>query len=96
VLDSANDGLFDLERHGWLLVGNAHACLGNVQSAEQAADRAEQYVWPIGEHPETVRQICALDKALLDYLNRPARACGATATPTEEGSTGNGDTEPAP
>jgi hypothetical protein len=96
VLDSANGGLFALERHGWLLVGNAHACLGNVQSAEQAADRAGQYAWPIGEDPETVRQICALDKALLDYLNRPARPCGAEATPTEDSSTTNTATESAP
>ena len=99
VLDSANDsangGGFDRERHGWLLVGNAHACLGNVQSAEQAADQAEQYAWPGGE-PATVRQICALDKALLGYLNRPARPCGAVAAPTEDGSTGDTDTEPAP
>ena len=87
VLDDANDGHFDLERHGWLLVGNAHACLGNVPSAEQAADRAEQYAWPTGQDPETVRQICALDKALLDYLNRPARPCGAEAAPVDDGPT---------
>jgi hypothetical protein len=93
VLDSANGGRFNRKRHGWLLVGNAHACLGDVQSAEQAANWAEKYAWPGGE-PATVRQICALDKALLAYLNRPTRPCGAEATPPEDGSTG--DTEPAP
>jgi hypothetical protein len=81
VLDSADSGHFDLERHGWLLVGNAHACLDNLQRAEQAADRAEQLPWPVNQDPETVRQICALDQALLAYLNRPARPCGAQAEP---------------
>jgi hypothetical protein len=81
VLDSADSGHFDLERHGWLLVGNAHACLDNLQRAEQAADRAEQFPWPVNQDPETVRQICALDQALRVYLNRPARSCGAQAEP---------------
>jgi hypothetical protein len=81
VLDSADNGHFVLERHGWLLVGNAHACLDNLQRAEQAADQAEQFPWPVNQHPETARQICALDQALLVYLNRPARPCGAQAEP---------------
>jgi hypothetical protein len=93
VLDNANRGLFPLNRHGWLLVGNAHACLGNLQSAEEAADQAETRPWLIGGHPETVRQICALDKALLAYLNRPARPCGAQPAPTTTGTTTADTTE---
>lgn len=96
VLDSADSGLFDLERHGWLLVGNAHACLDNLRRAEQAADRAEQYAWPVDQDPETVRQICALDKALIDYLNRPARFCGAQPEPTTTLTTTTTATESTP
>src|SRR5215217_1234861 len=43
VLDIANNGsLSPLERHGWLLVANAHACLGNLYAAEHAAGAADQ------------------------------------------------------
>jgi hypothetical protein len=61
--------------------------LGKLQDAEHAADQAEQYPWPIGQHPETVRQICALDKALIDYLNRSARPCGAQPASTTTDTT---------
>jgi hypothetical protein len=87
VIDNANQGHFSLlRRHGWLLVAGAHACLANLQEAERAFGRAEQYLWPVVNDPETTSQICALDKALVAYLNRPARPCGvrppATTTTT--------------
>jgi Collagen triple helix repeat (20 copies) len=91
VLDWANEGRFRLDRrHGRLLVANAHACSSNLFAAEHAAGAAEQYPWPVVGHPATHRQICALDKALIEYLNRPPRPCGVvlndvttSTTPTD-------------
>jgi hypothetical protein len=95
ALEAASDSgtFFFFERYRFLFQAGAHACLGQLEAAEQAFDRAERLEWgSVG--PEVAQRVCALDKAVVSYLLWPARPCGVqiigsetTSSTTAEPST---------
>jgi hypothetical protein len=84
LLSSAPSTSFLSEKHRYLFVAGANACLGRTSAAAEAFDRSERYQWLSSiEGSITATRMCAVHQALIGYLKRPARPCGIRVGPDE-------------
>jgi hypothetical protein len=84
LLSSAPSASFLSEKHRYLFVAGANACLGRTSAAAEAFDRSERYQWLSSiEGSITATRMCAVHQALIGYLKRPARPCGIRVGPDE-------------